>query len=303
MSIYDEIQAQARVSDTWEKWKDYRNEVTELLLQECADARKIVIVGAGSCDDIDLTKLGSRGKEIVLLDNDEQALRKAQERLRKQKNENVLITGQVMGIDGVEAYMYREFCERLAGYIRSGAGIYLSELDEFAYSLLEEYDASAKKNKEADKGKWQEADVYICMGVCSQLQTMFAYVYHALRGYVMQMAGVEMGEADTSGVEKFEAFLKKRNEQTIGSFHDRMLGHTKYKLIVGNEYQRSLKHDTLKERMYESVLKSGQPIEGAYQAIMDIRGRNLSCKEYTAYWPFDLSCEIGYEMVIQVVTK
>lgn len=302
MSIFDEINAMSKVDRTWEKWKEYREEVTKLLLKECADMNRIVIVGAGNCDDIDLQLLAQNVAEIILLDNDAGALHSATKRLEK-TGKMAKIRGQIMGIDGMQTYMYREFCDRLVSYIRSSAGLSLSAFDAYACSLLMEYDQAAIKNRNETENSWKQADAYICLGVCSQLQTMPAYVYHTFRDYLLHLPGLNTGDESRKGVMRFEALLRQRNEQTIGWFHDMMLISSRKKLIVGNEYQRSLKRDTLRERAYEEVLDVGIPIEGAYQAIMDVRNRNLTCREYTAYWPFDVSSGIGYEMVIQVITK
>lgn len=316
MAVFDALKEQAKVQNTWEKWASYRESLTQFLCHQIEDAKRVVIVGAGACDDIDLCRICENREKVVLIDNDSAALSTIPDNTDLERRVKKL----VLGIDGTEDFMYREFCENLVRFIRQSnlpemKQSVVSAFDAYALRLLEEYEKIAKKNRQTLADRLPEADVYICIGLCSQLQTMFAYPYHALRGLLFQIledGGKNLhekkewkAEEEPEGIFFVEAFLKQRNRNAIELLHDVLLQKTKQKCIFGNEYMRSSKCDTITvtKREEERILRDGEPIEGAYQAFRDIRSRNLKCLEYTTYWPFDVENGVGYEMLLQVVEQ
>lgn len=299
ISLYDEICSQSRIEGTWESWQAYRKQLTDFIIRQMGDALPaVVIVGAGACHDMELDRLLPLARQITLVDNDSVSLAQAMlhvgdaNRLRCQSG----------SVDGVQEADYREFCEQLLRYLRQAGRPDIAEFDAYAVSLLtgcfDRVDAEWERKKQEDM--LPQADVYICVGLCSQLQTMFAYVYHVLRDVLQRMC---TGGMPDGGIDRVEAFLKQRNCIVIPRIHDRILAQARQKIILGNEYRRSLQGQEIALRCEESPLSGGEAIEGAYQAILDMRKRSLLQTEYTAYWPFDEKNGVGYEMILQVIEK
>lgn len=298
-SLYDEISRQSRVEDTWESWQEYRRQLTDFIIGQMGDMTPdVVIVGAGACHDMELDRLLPLARQITLVDNDSVSLAQAMLHVGDAKR----LQCQIGSVDGVQEADYREFCELLLRYLRQAERPDMAEFDAYAFSLLtdcfDRVDDEWVQEKQGDR--LPQADVYICVGLCSQLQTMFAYVYHVLRDVLQRMCG---GREPDDGMNTVEALLMQRNNIVIPRIHDRILAQAQQKVILGNEYRRSLQRRKITLRQAETSLSGGEAIEGAYQAIRDLRRRNLTGKEYTAYWPFDEKNGVGYEMILQVIEK
>lgn len=299
ISLYDEIGRQSRIEGTWESWQTYRKQLTDFITGQMEDAKPdVVIVGAGACHDMELIRLLPLTRQITLLDNDRDVLAQASQHVGDAKS----LRCQSVSVDGVQEADYREFCEQLLRYLRQAGQPDIAEFDAYALSLLtgcfDRADAEWEKEKQGDM--LPQADVYICVGLCSQLQTMFGYVYQVLRSYLRQMCGAH---AQEDGMNRVETLLMQRNSIVIPRIHDRILDRAKRKVILGNEYRRSLQRQEIALRQAETPLLDGEAIEGAYQAIRDVRRRSLKQTEYTAYWPFDEKNGVGYEMILQVIEK
>lgn len=324
ISLYDEISRQSRVEGTWEKWKDYRRQLTDFIMEQIGqNCGEIVIVGAGACHDIDLERLADCAEHITLLDNDASSLLKA--RLHAGRRQNIAC--RVAGVDGIQEADYRDFCEQLLRYIRQADRPDLRAFDEYAITLLtrlfsgDDFEkrsgqegkpitqqSMGQSRKQDGRGFWEnlpQADVCICIGLCSQLQTMFAYPYHVLRNLLAQRMWCATQNSDCIRQDDkgqcVDTLLMQRNRLVIPKVHDVLLGSARQKVILGNEYRRSLCKTEIIPRSEDAPLLPGEAIEGAYQAICDIRARLCRCTEYTAYWPFDEARGSCYEMILQVV--
>lgn len=311
MSVFDQIQKESAVVDSWKKWQEYRLSLTAFLCEQLADDKEIVIVGAGRCDDMDLAMLSAQKSKIYLADIDEKAMEEAVTRLQAAKETSHTILEKVpnveqivCGVDGTDASMYRDFCEKLVlflreyndGGLRDQTKAVLEAFDAYALALVQEYDSLASRQEMEHLSRLPKADAYICIGVCSQLQTTFAYTYHVLRRQLLQLLGEEAVACE--GIKRFEAYLKQRNEKGVALLLKTILKKANHTVVFGNEYARVYPDGTLAEHT---------PIEGAYQAILAMRELftkiPIECQEYALFWPFDLEHEIGYEMILQVVNK
>lgn len=71
----EQIRRNQLCRDCWQLYQPHREKVTELLLQGCgAPARRLCVLGAGNCNDLDLSRLASSFGRIHLVDLDRASL-------------------------------------------------------------------------------------------------------------------------------------------------------------------------------------------------------------------------------------
>lgn len=76
-----------RVPGAYRRWQQYRWDVTEYITAECRYGERILILGAGGCDDLDLDWLLQRETEVWLCDINVSAMQEAVVELLGQKPE------------------------------------------------------------------------------------------------------------------------------------------------------------------------------------------------------------------------
>jgi hypothetical protein len=80
----------------WEAYAHHRARVTEVILdRSSAQADRLVVLGAGNCNDLDLTRLAPRFAEIHLVDIDAAALARAAARQNERVKEALRLHGQL----------------------------------------------------------------------------------------------------------------------------------------------------------------------------------------------------------------
>jgi hypothetical protein len=67
-------------ADSWDIFADHRERVTRLVV-DAAPGGRLLVLGAGNCNDLDLAALATHFREVHLADVDERALRRARERV------------------------------------------------------------------------------------------------------------------------------------------------------------------------------------------------------------------------------
>src|SRR5262245_39426462 len=79
-AAFDELQRRCNrdTADCWELFAGHRARLTALVLEHAS--RRVAIVGAGNCNDLDLEALAVRSKEIHLIDIDAEAVQRARSR-------------------------------------------------------------------------------------------------------------------------------------------------------------------------------------------------------------------------------
>ena len=55
MSVYNQIKEKFIMKNAWQDWESYRNQLTNVILEE--KPKSIMIAGAGRCMDIDISKI------------------------------------------------------------------------------------------------------------------------------------------------------------------------------------------------------------------------------------------------------
>lgn len=74
--IYESLRKTEYIDDAYERWREYRRSLTSYVLCCLEKPSKLAIIGAGACNDYDLSLLLSEGHEITLIDYDMGAMRK-----------------------------------------------------------------------------------------------------------------------------------------------------------------------------------------------------------------------------------
>lgn len=293
MSIYDEIKQQFNIPNAFENWANYRNTLTNYLIEatdenelplqfHCGMSQadflpSLAIVGAGACNDLDLSLLTEHFSTITLIDNDKESLDKAMNTYHIYKDSPVKILHtsltQIYDTD------YQDFCNELLSYIQlNGSALTYKAFDDFACSILNKY---LQKSRVTPNGLAPASYDYVwCFGVHSQLFSMFSYIYQVFFHNLCN----SVFASDTIQTNTFGEIIKVQNTSFIPLFHNALLKCAKKSVFIGCEKNR-LNDDTA--------------IEGAHQAILDIRSRNLATKEQVILWPFYPEKDIFYEMLIE----
>ena len=107
MDVYWQIKEKFVLPNAYQDWTKYRKYVTELVMEsakinkgsEDKKWKKLLIVGAGQCNDFDLVELIQKYAEVTLLDVDNNAMQSAVSWMPERvKSRIVLREGTVTGI-------------------------------------------------------------------------------------------------------------------------------------------------------------------------------------------------------------
>lgn len=296
MPLYDEIKSHFTLPDAYADWKNYRDTLTNYLITQTDQIRlplyfqpnmkqteilpTLAILGAGSCNDLDLKRLSSHFSKITLIDYYASSMQKALNTYHLEHSATVECLP--LSLNGITDSDYQDFCEELQFFLREEKShLTPKTFETFALSLI---NACYKKSRQVAIPLAPASYDYIwCFGVHSQLQAMFSYIYHVFEVNLKETIFRDTSLSSTS----FFNRLKEENDYFIPLFHDTLLNTAKKAVFLGLEHKR---------------LENDDAIEGAYQAINDIRSRNLKLTESIILWPFCPADNISYEMLIQKIT-
>lgn len=322
--LYYEIKKNFIVPNAFENWKEYREVLTKYIIQkveeeegtkiqeqiksgkEKAEQEKdgkrrkptLMILGAGLCNDFDLSLLVRHFSAIILMDYDEQSMRQAIEKYTLSDLDREKIEIRRESLNGIGEEEYFSFCEELKSFVKQrGREITHEEFEIYALNLFEHFLKESKRSGNYLRCLREKACDYICcFGLHSQLQAMFSYIY---RAFEQNLRGLWENKDISSP--NFMARLIAEDESFIPRFHDALFQCAKKRVFIGCEYARcqEVKMPEMKNR--EITIEQLQPIEGVYQAIRDIKRRELDKIEYTITWPFAPQYGICYNMLIEEV--
>lgn len=292
MDLYTEIKGNFILPNAYEDWKEYRNTLTQYLIQETNQLSlplsfhanmteesflpSLAIIGAGACNDLDISQLIEHFSEITLLDYNEDAMRSAIDTYHL--DGCPYIDCQAISLNGIKDVHYDDFCNRLQTYL-------CHNIDQLSPYDFEDYAISLLNNLLKQMENYtiplpaKTYDYVCCFGVHSQLQAMFSYIY---RAFEMNLKEMNFFDASAHN-QRFTKRLQEENERFIPLFHDALLNCAKQGIFLGLEEKRT---------------NTDGAIEGAYQGIQDIKKRDLTTKQTSLVWPFLPSEDINYEMMV-----
>lgn len=248
-SLYDTLLEQSTVPGAYDAWADYRAALTAFLGENAFPGGSVLIVGAGACDDIDITLLAKRFPSVTLLDRDAVSLARAKQRCPA---ENVTVTEA--DLLGVSSNAYRRLDAMMQADIRAGRGG--EALTDIFLSKTEALLAAARPDP------LPQADTVVCCGVHSQLLALFARMAAVYARYV---------PLDLTAV--FTA-LSRQNAALQPAFDARLRAAARHTLLTGIETGR---------------VGTPGGIEGAAQALADASARFAETAHTELLWPFDAS--------------
>lgn len=309
------MQGSGRIPGAYVRWSRYRAHMTEYILKDGSRQDRVLILGAGGCDDIDIIELTEHTSYVLLADVNRPAMEEAYRRVRAARPDLMpklhLLETNLLPIPEAEYQAYDQAC-------RQG----INELEQWWEQLFCQGEQVAENGKNSrynlQSGKsvhmlydvWgimQEQgiacfDTVICLGLHSQL-----YIEAALRIYEQKE---ELNIAlRTRAVE----LIRKANEDMAEQFMKEVLQIGK-RVILGLEYTTIFPDSKVQqEEIRQQLMQKGAKglhalelprIEGAYQIeqrIADLyREHKLRIKDCQyLFWPF--SEEKSYLMVIYVV--
>lgn len=290
MSLYDEIKSHFVLPDAFADWENYRNTLTDYLTAQTDSVSlplsfsskmnperllpTLAILGAGACNDLDLERLSSHFSRITLIDCQSASMQTALQTYHLESCP--VIECLPYSLNGLTDSDHRDFCEELQFFLREEKqDITPERFEAFALSLI---DTLFQKSRPIPLSP-ASYDYIWCFGVHSQLLAMFSYIYHVFEVNLKN----SLFKDNNWFSHAFSRRLKEENDRFIPLFHDTLLASARQAVFLGLEQSR---------------LGQNAPIEGASQAIRDIRSRNLPHKERKILWPFCPAGNLTYEMLM-----
>lgn len=282
MNLYDRLSELDVIPDAYENWADYRNELTDFIINNSDAHSSIAILGAGHSNDYDLRKLNAHFDKIYLVDQNTNWICTGIKNQKLNTDDFEIVKSDFSGIGAVE---YRQFADDLLYLISLDE----CEMDRKAYEYLTElYEANYQLQELALLASIiNKIDYVAVVGVHSQLNNSFArilsvientYKYNFSRSYEL---------------------IKKQNDIIINGFNDFLFSIAEKAVFIGAEKSKS------NIDMQGNIDKVDGYIEGAYQCFEDvdarIRDRAIRViEEIILEWPFIKyeTQSVSYEMDI-----
>lgn len=258
-NLYDELLRNQIMPNAFSDWAAYRKELTDFVLRSTGEGASALIVGAGECNDFDLVRLKGHFRQVTLLDRNEQAMQRGLIRQGVSWASDDILCADLVGIP---ADVYRRIADHMLALLRTELSSGAPDGRRLEQAFLRQA-AAAFQDRQPDAlmGQSDLADYVICCGVHSQLLTVFP-----------QMASV-YGRYIPIRCETVADCLRERIPSLVAQLNDALLHWARKGVILGLE---------------ESRLGMDGGIDGAWQAMRDLEGRDLSPKAQTRLsWPFD----------------
>ncbi len=278
-TVFEQLQEKFIMKNAREDWKDYRRALTETVNEY--PGRSIAIVGAGRCNDIELSALDF--EHITLIDVDAEAMKKAAAELSRSGGVNRVKEVSVVeaSLTGITNEDTERFCEQVLTFLRKQGRELTPE--SFEGCLENELDTLEKKLGMAEKALEQllpekSFDVVLCSGVCSQLFSLCSFF---IRSAAQSVAYQLFPEAVASG-ERAGGRLARMNGRVIPVIDRALVKAAKKAAVFGNEDP------------------TGSRVEGAYQSISFLR-ENYMPEERELMWNFNSAEGVRYRMRLQIV--
>ena len=181
-NLYDDLLSLQTIPTAYTDWAGYREQLTEFILEHTDPRTTALIVGAGACNDFDLSRLRDHFERLLLLDRNVDAMQEGMARQGARIAEECLIQADLLGIPDET---YRSIADHMLSAILEQQRRTLPDAKAVERLFLREMDA-AFMNRQSDKLMEQNgiADYVICCGVHSQLLTMFPQMVNVYRRYI-----------------------------------------------------------------------------------------------------------------------
>lgn len=277
-----------RIDGAEKRWEAYRNDLTEYVVKDAKQGEKVLVIGAGACDDLDLERLLEEDRQVFLLDCNPETLEKAVSKVKKKENVHTICI-DVAGLTEAQVTAFQKACEEGS-----------SELEKWK----ETYDLRVRENpgfrelqEILEPYEDKKFERIICMGFHSQV-------------YMPLILTLQKEHYPLSVRQQVQRIAEQLNR----SFAEESLEAMKQYggiIYLGYEYTTFLREDAaLREEAIERLSEQGSVglhrmrlsrVEGAYQLEQEL-GKAYEKQELQIadcvymLWPF--SEEKSYLMVI-----
>ena len=276
MNLYDQLLSLQVIEGAYEDWAAYRTALTDYILASSQGEKSLAILGAGSCNDLDIKRLSEVFEEIYLIDRSQQGMKSALEKYDLEDSPKIILKEQ--DFVGITAEQYRHYADTLVRKIRErGKQTHLDELAGVALSLLQAFKNQISQ-EELDLGS-NCYDVVVAVGVHSQLISMLDWIWQIM----MQTLGCEQSEL----AQMIRNEMIEMNSLCVERFDLALINAAKKQVITGLEMER--------------VGRIGS-VQGAIQAMQHfeaLKEQVEKIKEAYVLWPFHVAQGVSYQMKIQ----
>lgn len=271
--LYSELCKLRNMTEAYDDWRVYREKVSQYILNNTEHGASIAIVGAGRCNDIDLSLFSKHFSKITLIDIDEKAMHDA---INKYDISSMCKTEIVVrDFVGIQDEDYIEYASIMCKDMKKNKQFFspwvtgpkmIAKLEE-VYAKLREY--------ELDLGE-RNYDYVVALGVHSQLNGMFEWMWTSM------IEG--LGKTDS----KVASRVSQETEYIVNKFDAAIYKMAKKRLFIGCER--------------EIIGKIGA-IEGARIGLDNIEkyeeaGIIQLDSWLDTIWPFDVKQGLQYKMAI-----
>ena len=277
--ILNDIKQKFKLINAYEDWKDYRQLLTDMVIDAGGDDRSktVAVIGAGYCNDIDINRLCGHFKEIILLDCDVEALEKVNKDLKEAEAEKIVtVPASLTGIE--ESDISAFFDDTLLELKRYGKQLTGRSFEEVLTTNLDKLQSNMYTKEDEILKNLPHSDITVCNGVCSQLFSVISYFLRSVAASIPDTLFKGAFEI----ADKLEQKLKNCNDVIVPLIVNSLLKAAGDCVIFGNEYSKE------------------HPVEGAYQCIEAVAKSGRPVKEYEVKWSFNRKENIVYNMLLQV---
>lgn len=271
--LYHKLNNMLNLPNAYEEWEDYRNKVTNYIIEHSEKGRSIAILGAGRCNDIDLKAFKEHFSFITLFDRDEVAMKEALVRYGLENDPDVDI--QVCDFVGISDNDYSSYADLMITEMNKKGKE--TDLDVVAPLMLEKLDQIFEKTRSHESNIGiQQYDYAVALGLHSQLLNMLVWIW--------AVGLSNIGKTERSVEDK----IKKEDLYQVKKLNDDINMLVRKGFFIGCEMSRI-------------GMKGG--VEGALQAMADINKRNEKhllkiLNAATLMWPLNKKENISYQMCL-----
>lgn len=277
-----------RIPGAKERWSDYRKTITDYVAQQIEPEDRILILGAGGCDDIDVEALVRLGAEIYLADVNVEAMNEVC--LEIPSPHIHILEADFIGMTTPDYQDYLNSC-------CCGSKALDEWWDKYYYNIVHEKISMFKDVTTMMKhDKIELFDMVLCFGLHSQL-----YINMLRKTWMLTDADEAVKREATRKIQNANLFIAEKFMDEIN-----VLGK---KMVLGLEYTGFAPDSNVESRILNQLNWAGtrglyelglSRVEGSYQMEQYLLEINQEVKmirdrQYTL-WPF--SSEKTYLMVI-----
>lgn len=274
MNIYRDLLKLQKIEGSFQRWEEYRREITNKIINSVKCFENIVIFGAGCCNDLDLSLIEKKFDQITLVDIDCLSMKEGLKKYSLVDSDKIkLATIDLLGITENDYLEYSRIIETTL--LSSKSSIVDSR------SIVDKLTVFSNKinNHKIDLGSIKYKNgIVICLH--SQINIYFAEIWNI---YCQAFSKTD----NLSVIEK----IMKMNEEVARKINDFILQNVDGNVYFGFETE---------------IVGLKRRIEGAYQAENDFQKRKASREiEYVdliqVKWPLKIDCTYNVKLA-QIIT-